>query len=470
MSFKLLKATPALIRAYQAAYAPTAVEDAPCPDRSYQKYPDIRPIPVAGGEFITYSTPDSAFFVTKSLIEAAERTILIGIYDFTARHVRDLLIAAVQRGVRVALMLDCNFSDNPSDTSPEKTLFNRLNDAGVRCVRAPSCQGGRQRYFKVAHEKVIVIDDIWTLVQSGNYSNSSIPFNQSNGVNSPNFRTGNRDMGVAIKSAEVAAFFSRVINDDIRLELGDQDDVPESSQVGTVLPPLFEPTADAVQFDLFPSETFTPAGPVEVLPVLTPDNYMDVVPGLLASATRSIYIEQQYIRRINLNSNASIRRLVMSIRGAMQQNQNLDVRIIVAPPYNENDPQDRNQLRGELEALAGAGLAEGTHVRLLNKDHLTHCHNKLIIVDDEKVLISSQNWSEPAVTINREAGVIVVEPDIARYFTRIFKEDWENATQSLDDAPGTDLFMLDNPTPQNIEQVLADGEFRLVEWGDHADV
>lgn len=470
MPYNLLSAPAALIRAYQAAYVPATTVEAVCPDRDYEPLTNIQTIPVTNGEFTMYSTPDSAFFVTRRRVEAAQRSVLIGIYDFTARHMRDLLIDAVERGVEVTLMLDCNFSNDPSTTSPERSIFNELAANGVRCVRAPSCQGGTRRFFKVAHEKIIVIDEEWTLIQSGNYSNSSIPFNQSNGVNTANFRTGNRDMGIAIRSTEVASFFSELIRGDIQLELGETEATPDSSFVATALPPLFERAVEAVDFDLFPSETLTEPNTVQVLPVLTPDNYLDVIPDLIASATRSIIIEQQYIRNITLAGNGSIRRLVNAIVSARQAHPDLQVRIIVAPPYDSNSTDDRRKLRAELDALAGVGLLEGQHVRLLNKDHLNHCHNKLAIVDEEKVLISSQNWSEPAVTINREAGVVVEHPRIASYFARIFDEDWNNAFQSLEAAPDTEMFVLDNPTVENIEDVLRSGEFRLVEWGDHADL
>jgi phosphatidylserine/phosphatidylglycerophosphate/cardiolipin synthase-like enzyme len=112
---------------------------------------------------------------------------------------------------------------------------------------------------------------------------------------------------------------------------------------------------------------------------------------------------------------------------------------------------------------------EGTNVRLLNKSQLKHCHNKLVIVDEEKVLISSQNWSEPAVTINREAGVLIERAEIASYFAQIFEEDWDNAVQALEDAPDTELFMLEEPTPQNISAVVDSG-FEVVDWGDYADI
>jgi phosphatidylserine/phosphatidylglycerophosphate/cardiolipin synthase-like enzyme len=57
-------------------------------------------------QFIAYASPDSTYAVTRELIKSAQRSILIGIYDFTARHMRDLLLDATRRGVRVSLMLD----------------------------------------------------------------------------------------------------------------------------------------------------------------------------------------------------------------------------------------------------------------------------------------------------------------------------------------------------------------------------
>lgn len=467
MTYKLIKASPTLLRVYQAAYAPPAVEDAACPSLDYEKY-EIESISVEGGTFITYSTPDSAFAVTKRLIEAAESKILIGIYDFTARHMRDLLIAAVERGVEVTLMLDCNFSQLPD----EEPVFEALRAAGVTCVAAPSCQGGTNPYFRVAHEKVIVIDDTWTLVQSGNYSNNSIPRNEGDGVPAPGFRTGNRDMGVAVKSAELAAFFTRVISDDIQLELGQADEGVAEPTPPARLPPLFERDVEAAPPRLFPSATYTPEGAVSVLPVLTPDNYMDVVPAFLASATRSIRIEQQYIRNFNLSGNGSIKRLVQSITQAVAQNPGLEVRIIVAPPYS-NSAADREKLRRELAALSGVGLVEGTHVRLLNKQHFKHCHNKLIIVDEERVLISSQNWSEPAVTINREAGVLIDDADIAGYYARIFDDDWDEAVRELEEALEEVLegfLELDEPTDENIRRAVESGEVTQVDWSDYAEV
>lgn len=60
-----------------------------------------------------------------------------------------------------------------------------------------------------------------------------------------------------------------------------------------------------------------------------------------------------------------------------------------------------------------------------------HCHNKLIIVDNESVLVSSQNWSDSAVVKNREAGLLMHYPAIARYYSRIFETDWDTGLKRV---------------------------------------
>jgi hypothetical protein len=90
-----------------------------------------------------------------------------------------------------------------------------LVDAGVEGVPAPSCASQHARYFPSSHEKVIVIDDLWTLVQSGNYTGNSIPENEADGGDPDHFQKGNRDMGVAVRSAPLAAFFTKVLRSDM---------------------------------------------------------------------------------------------------------------------------------------------------------------------------------------------------------------------------------------------------------------
>src|SRR5947208_4162930 len=174
------------------------------------------PVPKAKvqGEVITYASPDSTFAVTKRLFDAARRSILIGIYDFTAPHVKQLVSDALARGVKVRLMLDI-------DSAEEQALFDDLVTLGMQGVPAPSCasQNGNP-YFRSSHEKLIVIDEEWVLVQSGNYSANSCPLNVKDGGDAAHFVPGNRDSGLAVRSRPLAKFFSAILSSDMALELG----------------------------------------------------------------------------------------------------------------------------------------------------------------------------------------------------------------------------------------------------------
>src|ERR1051326_4366286 len=143
------------------------------------------------GQLTAFASPDSTFAVTKRLLDEAEETIDIGIYDFTATYMATILKDAMSRRVKVTLMLD---TDN---VKGENEIFDDLKRAGADCVSAPSCasRNPKAHVFRSSHEKYIVIDGKTCIVQSGNYSPNSIPMNVEDGKAGSHFRTGNRDMG-----------------------------------------------------------------------------------------------------------------------------------------------------------------------------------------------------------------------------------------------------------------------------------
>ena len=99
----------------------------------------------------------------------------------------------------------------------EDRLFQELVEMGVKGVPAPACTSKKAHFFSSCHEKFIVIDRAWTLVQSGNYSNNSIPLNEKDGGDPQRFVKGNRDSGLAVKSKSMARFFAKVLRSDIAL-------------------------------------------------------------------------------------------------------------------------------------------------------------------------------------------------------------------------------------------------------------
>jgi phosphatidylserine/phosphatidylglycerophosphate/cardiolipin synthase-like enzyme len=444
MTVNVAPPSPAVLEALAAAGTPELV-GRNCRRKPYQPMPAVQPISITG-PIIAYASPDSTYAVTRRLIEGAQRSILIGIYDLTARYVVTLLKAALARGVQVTLMLDLD------GRSGERARFDELAAAGAVCVPAPSCASARSRFFASAHEKVIVIDDEWSLVQSGNWSDNSIPKNVIDGGDPGAWVHGNRDMGVAVRSPELAAFFRDVLQRDIRLELdgpqaaGGLGDLPaiEAAQAAPKRPPL----------RTYASRTFQPTAPVEVLPILSPENYMDTIPGLIAAARTSVYVEQQYIR----GTQTQIGRLLAAIGAARAAAPGLRVRIVLAAPF----PGQRfeKEAKAIRDLAASHDLQLGTHVRILNPRYLAHCHNKLVIVDDERVLVSSQNWSDSAVTLNREAGLLIPYAPVARYFRKIFNLDWTTGVTAILAAPK----VIAGP------EALGTADTIPLSWGDYVEV
>jgi phosphatidylserine/phosphatidylglycerophosphate/cardiolipin synthase-like enzyme len=377
------------------------------------------------GECILYASPDSTYARTRQLLDNAQTSILIGIYDFTAEYMRDILKSALDRGVAVSVMVDLD------ERKGEPELWEQMIKDGIVGTPAPSCASRVSRYFSSCHEKVIVIDNEWTLVQSGNYTDNSIPKNETDGcdpADPKSYVCGNRDMGIAIRSAELAGFFTGILKSDIQLQLdGTRADVP-GPEIESVPLSIEAAKPSKMPPHLCRSKELTPDKAIDVVPVLSPDNYMKVIPGFLASATGSVFIEQQYIR----SAQPEIGKLLDSIRSAQEGNPDLDVRIVLALPYIAEDPAET----ASIEGLGDFGFEIGKHIRFLNPKYFVHCHNKLIVVDENAVLISSQNWSDSAVIKNREAGVLVNCPEIAAYYASIFKGDWDTGLKALPKKKG----------------------------------
>jgi phosphatidylserine/phosphatidylglycerophosphate/cardiolipin synthase-like enzyme len=71
-------------------------------------------------------------------------------------------------------------------------------------------------------------------------------------------------------------------------------------------------------------------------------------------------------------------------------------------------------------------------VRLQNGNH-----NKGIVIDAQTVVLGSHNRTGDGTTLNRDASLVFNDPDIARYYVRLFEYDWNrvgHAGDAMQDA------------------------------------
>jgi phosphatidylserine/phosphatidylglycerophosphate/cardiolipin synthase-like enzyme len=92
---------------------------------------------------------------------------------------------------------------------------------------------------------------------------------------------------------------------------------------------------------------------------------------------------------------------------------------------------DQSKWYGQITDLSeennktGNWLAErGVYVKL---DSLkTTTHDKLVIIDDNTVLVGSHNWGSSALTKNNEASVMIKGKEVAEFYENYFEYLWAN--------------------------------------------
>jgi len=93
--------------------------------------------------------------------------------------------------------------------------------------------------------------------------------------------------------------------------------------------------------------------------------------------------------------------------------------------FNVEDEGDNDEMAVLINRIASSeNLPLEAKCVDLSVSPFEKIHNKGVIVDDERVLVSSINWNSNSPNFNREAGVIIEHPGVARYFREVFDYDW----------------------------------------------
>jgi len=171
---------------------------------------------------------------------------------------------------------------------------------------------------------------------------------------------------------------------------------------------------------------------------MTPDNYTPHVLDLINSATSKLYFQNQYIKIGSPGTNLD--QLVKAIAAKVADG--LDVRIIL----RDLGAGAEDDARAMLTGLAQNGVPSSV-VKLQRS-----VHNKGIVVDSEVVMISSQNWSMDGTDGNRDAGLIIFNADVAKYYEQVFLHDWDVLAKQkvLTDTAMPVIAPLGAPTPPNM--------------------
>jgi len=369
------------------------------------------------------ASPDSGWATLKTFLNGTNDSLTVGLYDFTSAHI-ETAVRQAMAGKRLKLVLDHPPKNPTADQTDAQTVANlrqSLTDAFDQAwaLTRPDPEATAWIYPTSYHIKVAVRDRSAFWLSSGNWNNSNQPDIDpaANAADAMEARHRDRDWHVVIEHPQLARVFEDYILNDLSTAAA-HNNAPEAP--GSPLPPPAAGASGKAFHQFFPTESITDT--FKITPLLTPDPgvYVQAVKALLEGAEQTLYMQFQYIelpKPGNTNAQGFID-LVQTVID--RQNARVDVKIIMS----------EFEKVGYLEQLQTMGLNVVDNVKIQN-----HVHNKGIVADGKRVLVSSQNWSTDGTLYNRDAGVIIDSEAAAQYFQKIFLHDWEYlaAQQALSD-------------------------------------
>lgn len=413
---------------------------------------------------VLHVSPEAGWRELSKFFENADcDSITIGMYNFTAPHIIEAVRAAITPdGRNTILTLDRKTDDigkgNKADDWPEEKVMKSLKrDAKNQFDWTPASVSGKGRLFATSyHIKVAVLgkgeafDRFW--LSSGNWASSNqAPFGDADhpleDLTWSDVKSYDRDWHAVVQCEPLATTF----HNHLKQDFVDCRELEGEEAAAPLLPELIVPEDYFLEAPRAVREYKAIAPKVlkkkmTVQPVLTPDNYPEIVIPLIKSARDSVlFINQSFDVKEEMPPH--YQKLLEALLDRQQRIR--DVRIIFRSGYGK----ERDIFRNAVEFG-------------FDKDKIRFygtCHTKGIVVDGQKVLLGSQNWTGSGTKFNRDASLLIEDDEAAEYFTEIFEFDWK--------IVATDRVAPDHGPSRPVRTRDSDEEapvplgFRTVPWG-----
>jgi phosphatidylserine/phosphatidylglycerophosphate/cardiolipin synthase-like enzyme len=383
-------------------------------------------------EVIMHVGPEYSWDVLQKFLNDSQGRLVSAMYEFHAPHIKDAIENRLRNGGSLDLVLDnATFSDvSNADAFDRVATFEDWADR-FTFTRIVAPEGLNGLISDSYHIKVTVRDDDTFWLSSGNWkAGSSQPIiTQEQRDDAPNEDLpGNREWHVVIKNRKLATRFrSHILQDLQRSEDLGGAPVPKRLQDETFVDiPIEEavvlearrPPARVIEPRTIP---FSTSRKVNVRPLLTPDRegavYSEAVLGLIQSARTSLLFQIPYIA---MPSNPRQDRGFIDelIRALTQKLKSLDDARVILRSGGKNFSAPAHA----AWFFKSKGVDIDNRLRVMD-DH----HTKGMVVDGQRLLLGSHNWSKPGVTLNRDASLLFDDEEVATYYAGAFEIDWARA-------------------------------------------
>lgn len=358
------------------------------------------------------------------LISSARETLDIEIYQMENPGVQLALLTAAKRGVQVRILIEptpvgtrCDIFSNATTTHDDpiyiyadactalKTFKIQLENLGgdFKPFNKALCGNGSGSDEREAvevtagcfqHGKALISDGSVALLSTGNFNSTNLCDSDANP------KRCNRDFTVSIRTTVIVNNLQTIFDLDW---IGVPYSIPNS------LPRDALATLTVSPFSMAPLTAF------------------------LQSAMKSVEIEEQYLNDPTVNSAL----IETALRG-------VDVKILVSSycAFGKPSPSVIERANTNNTAFESAGAKVMTFpssIKINGKPG--YLHAKAIVVDGSRAWVGSVNGSTQSMTRNREYGIFINDPTVAKKlrasflgdFTNSNAETWQDSLNCLND-------------------------------------
>ena len=242
----------------------------------------------------------------------------------------------------------------------------------------------------------------------------------------------NREWHIVVKQRKLSGIFEDYIIKD--LDTSALDDAGDESPVTEPPPPDFPPDDDfTLEFKIQPTpmigddetarahkrafarKVMAPKQR-KIMPLLTPDNYASEITKLVRKAEHRLWFQNQSLS-INKFPSEAYRELLDALKEKAWE---IDDCRIIMRDYRRANTID--------------------YLRILDRDGfpmqkirgMKNCHTKGILIDGRWTVIGSHNWTNEGTNFNRDASLIIDDPEVTKYFEEVVEHDWNSLSYSID--------------------------------------
>ncbi|MFX1564062.1 MAG: phospholipase D-like domain-containing protein [Promethearchaeota archaeon] len=332
----------------------------------------------------TFVSPDGSKDELWHFLNSAQQSIYVEIYGINNPYILDLIhqIHSAKPSLDMKFLIGWNSLGYPD---PNKYVANNLTLLGYDVKWTSSSD------FTYAHQKYVIIDNKTTIIHAGNWAKTSFP--------EPD-KKANREWSIAMTDTQVTSYYRSVFDGDWK-----NGTVYDAGTHGTGSPLSYSETGSTYTRPFASAGHFS--GSMNVTPIVSPDTSLQGILYCINIAQATLDIQIPYFT--DVGGAGAVDQVIDAILAAKARG--VTVRVI---SEEEKDWALIEQILTDHDIPI---VWQDTRWFSAN-------HNKGIIVDGRIVLISSINYSEGSINENREAGVIIENEAVARWYQEVYDFDW----------------------------------------------